>query len=655
MVGCVTGHSRHPAATGGDQTPPILHNVTSHGAGRSEPSSSGLAVREPFDHLTQAPPVLLAGVPRQQAQPAAAQTSILLVEDSPQDASLYTAMLRSTALSELFDVVVVGRLSDCVSALADSNPACILLDLGLPDAEGVEGIGRIRIIAPDIPVVVLTGSNDETLGVQALQSGAQDYLVKGGVDSRMLARSIRYAIERMRAEQRIHFLAFHDPLTELANRALFADRLQVALTHSRGRAAPSGSSRGAVVAVAKWATTPAVLVIDLDHFKVVNDSLGHSGGDLLLQAVAQRLLAVVRPSDTVARLGGDEFAILCEGASTEEAASVAQRVIDVLSAPVLLDGVETFVGASVGLAVAPPDSSDGEGLLRDADIAMYRAKAAGRARFVVFEEGMRTIAQVRHATANALHRALERDEFRLLYQPAVDLRTGRICGLEALLRWQEPTRGMLLPESFLTTAEESGLIVPIGSWVLRAALEQAAEWAKGFPDREPLMMSINLSGRQLIEPEVVDIVARAVAGAKVVPGTVCLCLEVTETVLLEDLDVMAKRLAALKALGVRIAVDDFGTGYSSLNYLQRLPVDILKIDRAFVAGLDRGDKDLAIITSLIEMGRRLHLTVVAEGVETAEQLAILRTLDCDSAQGFHLATPLLAAEVTEMLRRDPVW
>jgi diguanylate cyclase (GGDEF)-like protein len=579
---------------------------------------------------------------------------LLLVEDDPQDAALYTAMLRSTALSELFDVVVVGRLSECVAALAEEKPACVLLDLGLPDADGVEGVARLRVIAPDVPVVVLTGTDDETVGLHALQSGAQDYLVKGRVDSGVLSKSVRYAIERLRTEQQIHFLAFHDPLTELANRALFADRLQVALAHSqRQTRSPGGKQRRATGVETRG--TPAVLVIDLDHFKLVNDSLGHASGDVLLRAVADRLQAVVRPSDTVARLGGDEFAILCEGGSVDGAVIVAQRVIDVLAAPVAIEGAEAFVGASVGVAVAPPDSADGDGLLRDADIAMYRAKAAGRGRFVVFEEDMRTVVQARHATSTALHRALERDEFRLVYQPAVDLRSGQVCGLEALLRWEEPDRGLLWPEAFLASAEESGLIVPIGSWVLDTALQQAAKWARSSPGRAALTMSVNLSGRQLAQPDIVDVVARAVAKSKVVPGSVCLCLEVTETVLLEDLAVMALRLTALKALGVQIAVDDFGTGYASLNYLQRLPVDILKIDRTFIAGLGHGEKDLAIITSLIEMGRRMRLTVVAEGVETAEQLAVLRELGCDSAQGFHMAPPLPAIEITALLRRNPVW
>jgi diguanylate cyclase (GGDEF)-like protein len=398
-----------------------------------------------------------------------------------------------------------------------------------------------------------------------------------------------------------------------------------------------------------------VLVIDLDYFKVVNDSLGHASGDLLLQAVALRLQAVVRPSDTVARLGGDEFAILCEHTSADQASLVAQRVVDVLSAPIVVEGAEAFVGASVGVAVARAGSVDDHGLIRDADIAMYRAKVEGRGRFVVFEEKMRTVVQVHHATKNALHRAVERNEFRLMYQPAVNLRTGRICGVEALLRWEEPTRGLLSPESFLASAEESGLIVPIGSWVLGAALEQAGAWGRSFPGREPLSMSVNISGRQLVEPNVVDVVAKALATARVQPQAVCLCLEVTESVLLDDLTVMSKRLTALKALGVQLAVDDFGTGYSSLNYLQRLPVDILKIDRTFVSGLDSGEKDLAIITTLIEMGKRMHLTVVAEGVETAEQLAVLRSLDCDIAQGFFMAHPLSAAAATELMRGDPTW
>jgi diguanylate cyclase (GGDEF)-like protein len=578
------------------------------------------------------------------------------VEDSPQDAALYTAMIRSSSLGELFEVVRVDRLATCITALAQHRPACIVLDMGLPDSEGIEGVTQIRVAAPEVPVVVLTGTDDDTVSLQALQGGAQDYLVKDDVDSRLLARSVRYAIERMRTEQQIRFMAFHDPLTGLANRALFADRLSIALAHSRRAVPPAdGPRRGSRARVPEGKTT-AVIVLDLDDFKVVNDSLGHSSGDRLLQAVAHRLLAVVRPSDTVARLGGDEFAVLCEGVvSVEETTAVAQRITDVLSAPVVLDAAEVFVGASIGVVLAPPGTTDVDGLVRDADIAMYRAKAGGRGRFMFFEEAMRVVVQVRHATDNALHRALEREEFSLDYQPVVDLGSGRISGMEALLRWDEPVRGRLWPADFLSSAEDSGLIIPIGSWALGTALDRAAVWCRCFPNRDLLTMSVNLSGRQLLEPGVVDVVATALAQARLDPRAVCLCLEVTETVLLEDIEAMALRLTALKALGVRLAVDDFGTGYASLNYLQRLPVDILKVDRAFIAGLGVDEKNLAIVQSLINMGRRIGLTVVAEGVENAEQLAVLRQLGCDMAQGFHMARPLPAEKITELLQRDPVW
>lgn len=316
---------------------------------------------------------------------------LLLVEDSPHDAILYTAMLRWSALSDLFDVVHVSTLTECVAAFADDKPACVLLDLGLPDTDGIEGIERIRSVSLDVPVVVLTGTDDDAIALHALKSGAQDYLVKGRVDSQVLNSSVHQAIARMRAEQRMNFLGFHDSLTELPNRALFADRLQMALAHSQRRID----------------LTPVVLVIGLDSFNAINDGLGRSSGDLLLRAVARRLEGAVHRSDTVARLGGDRFAIMCEQASLANARSVAQRVIDLLAAPFALTGTEVFVGASVGIAVAAPNSTDGDRLVRDADLAMHRAKADDRGRFVVFAEDMRRAVQLRHGTQQS---AVEVDE-----------------------------------------------------------------------------------------------------------------------------------------------------------------------------------------------------------------------------------------------------
>src|ERR1700683_4460982 len=377
--------------------PPILIAMSTDRESRSMALTERVAAPKAQDEIVGMPVASALGL--LDVSRSSSATRLLLVEDNPSDAALPPASLRSTALSELCEIVLVGRLSECVLALADEMPACVLLDMGLPDAQGIEGIARIRIVAPDVPVVVLTGNDDDTMGLDALQCGAQDYLVKGHVDGRVLARSIRYAIERMRGDQRIHFLAFHDSLTELANRALFADRLQVALTRSRPR---SPLLQDAITSPA----TPAVLVIDLDYFKLVNDSLGHASGDVVLRAVAQRLQAVVRPSDTVARLGGDEFAVLCEGISADQVSRVAQRVVDVLSAPIAFDGMEAYVGASIGIAIGPVGSTDGDGLIRDADIAMYRAKGEGRGRFVLFEEEMRTVVQVHHATSTALPPAL---------------------------------------------------------------------------------------------------------------------------------------------------------------------------------------------------------------------------------------------------------
>ena len=441
--------------------------------------------------------------------------------------------------------------------------------------------------------------------------------------------------ERKEFEATLEHQATHDPLTGLPNRALLLDRLEVSLA----RAERNG-------------TGVAVLFLDLDHFKVVNDSLGHARGDQLLVAAAERLKEALRQGgDTVARFGGDEFVILCEDLKgVADARRIAERVGELLTAPFLLAQEDVFVTASTGIAFSQ-GGADAADLLRDADAAMYQAKERGRDRFEVFDARLRAEAVDRLSIESYLRKAVERRELRIHYQPKVDLRSGTIIGAEALLRWEHPDRGLLLPGEFIRVAEETGLIVPIGRWVLDQAVRQVQRWQAELPGSEPLYICVNLSRRQLGDPNLVEDVAQVLDDTGVDPGRID--LEITESVLMDDVELAHRALNQLHELGVKLVVDDFGTGYSSLSYLQRFPVDLLKVDRSFVAGLGVSKGDTAIVSAVLSLAHALGMDVIAEGVETADQLAELRRLGCDMAQGFYLARPQPAPAVAELLAAHP--
>ncbi len=442
-------------------------------------------------------------------------------------------------------------------------------------------------------------------------------------------------------EDRLWHEAFHDSLTGLANRALFRDRLSHAL---------------ALVARKPGFAGIAVVVLDLDQFKTINDSLGHPAGDLLLRIVAERLTRAVREGDTVARLGGDEFAILLEGlVSEQEAMMVVERIDSVLGEPELLDGRRVVPRASMGLAFAT-DSDSGDTLVRNADVALYEAKENPAQRHRRFEPAMYTAILERLALQSDLEQAASEPAahgFSLVYQPIVDLRTGSVRGIESLLRWTHATRGSVSPQVFVPAAEESGAIIPIGRWVLQEACHQLAQWHAEW-DREGLhvadrpTLAVNVSGRQLVSAKFVQEVSAVIAASGIPAGA--LTLELTESVILEHTDALMVTLGELRQLGVRLAVDDFGTGYASLSYLQRFPLDVLKVDRSFVNSVAVDEADQALVRAIVALGRALGLVIVAEGIEEAAQRDAVSQLGCELGQGFFFARPQSAALIGAWMR-----
>ena len=691
---------------------------------------------------------------------------LLLVEDDPDHAFLVRRQLGAHPEIRLA-VVHVTTAAEATTRLAVGDVGCVVVDLSLPDASGLEAVHALRAVDPTVPVVVLTGLDSHDLGLQALQAGAQDYLVKGRHAADAVPRSVLFAIERARrhdaerhqaqlgrqlamrdvqlseaqrlarvgswewdvaacevtwsdellrltglrevsgvgsfdrylalvvaedrqavaelfsseaaargavtvrhrlvrpdgadrwveghmtasgwdddlrpvrvigtmqdvtqqktTEERLQHQALHDSLTGLVNRGVLLDRL--------GRVLAAGRDDGSLV---------ALVFLDLDQFKWVNDSHNHSTGDRLLVDVARRMERAVRPTDTLARFGGDEFVVLCERVDADQGVlEVVDRLRAALDEPFALDvdpDAAVVITASMGVATARPGSGeDPELLVRDADIAMYRAKERGRARYEIFDEGMRERAAARLQTQRDLSLALQRDELEVHFQPVVDLRTGTVTGSEALVRWRHPVRGLLGPDEFIPHAEQTGLVVALGAVVLSRACAVTAGWNR---DRQqPLSVAVNLSARQLAHPQLADVVAEALIDSGLAPGL--LCLEVTETVIMEDPEASALVLAQLRALGVRIAIDDFGTGYSSLAYLLSLPVDLLKIDRSFVDAIDAGGTGTAIVTAILALARTLLLGVVAEGVETPGQRRVLAAVGVTSAQGWLWGRPVPAHE-----------
>ncbi len=443
---------------------------------------------------------------------------------------------------------------------------------------------------------------------------------------------------KRQTHEHLLYSTLHDALTGLPNRSLFTERLR----HAMRRSARHPDDLF------------AVLFLDLDRFKEVNDNLGHFAGDELLRAVARRLEACIRPEDTVARLSGDEFAILLESITdTSDAGRVAERIEEALSFPINLNGAEVATSASMGIVTSSMSHDQPEQVLRSADMAMYRAKAAGRARYELFDRAMHTDALERLQLETDLRRAVEKDEFRLHYQPVISLSTGRVTGFEALVRWEHPERGLVQPADFIPVAEETGLILPMGNWVLKEACRQVKLWQSLHPRENPISIGVNLSSRQFSNPGLIDQVTQALESTGLAPST--LRLEITEAAIIDKGRHAASILSQVRALGVHVYLDDFGTGYSSLSYLLGLPIDGIKIDRAFVGSMETDENSLRLVRTILTLTEVIGVRVEAEGISTAEQLKELRALNCHQAQGYLFSAPIPKDAVEEVLRADPVW
>jgi len=692
---------------------------------------------------------------------------VLLVEDCPDHAELiFTKLRRSKRIRAEIDHA--DRLEKGLRKLEQGRYDVVLLDFSLPDSFGIETFRRAHQAAPRTPIIVLTSLDDNELAVQAVRLGAQDYLVKREADTRLLVRSILYAIERAtaeealleseeryalavrgandglwdwnfendrvfysprwksmlgfsvddvgdsprewldrihpddrppfrrhldahlsgsteqlefehrmrnldggyiwvlargvavrdengkpyrmagsqtditarkRAEHQLQHDALHDSLTGLANRVLFVDRLACALADLQRQASPHF----------------AVLFFDLDRFKNVNDSLGHSMGDKLLVGIARRLEHFLRPGDTVARLGGDEFAVLIHRVDDASGAiHVADRIQDVLSMNFSIDGHDVMVTASIGIAHSSTGYLSPEEILRDADIAMYRAKAEGKARYEIFDRDMHQSAVALLKLETELRRSVHRGDFLMNYQPIVSLgNISRIVGFEALVRWQHPERGIVTPAHFIAIAEETGLIVPLGWWVLREACRQTRRWQEQFPSDPPLWISVNMSGKLFMKSNMVDELLGILEETGLEPRD--LRIEVTENVVMDHADLAVRNLMELRALGIQLSIDDFGTGYSSLSYLQRFHYDQLKIDRSFVSQLGSRGDSRAIVETILNLANSLGIGVVAEGIETADQVDHLRKMQCPHGQGFWFSRPLTVTAAEELMASSPTW
>jgi len=569
---------------------------------------------------------------------------VLVVDDDPM-----IRMLVSESLSQIGFVVeeaVDGR--DAIGFMGRCDPDIVLLDVLMPEMDGFDSCREIRQLpqGKHVPVLMMTGLDDIESIDHAFEVGATDFITKP-LNYAILGHRVRYLLRTMQAfenvrksRKEIHHLAYYDALTNLPNRRLFGDRLQQAVESAR-----------------RNEHLMAILFIDVDNFKRINDSYGHSIGDKVLRTVASQLVTCLRRCDSVgreyddedvsvARLGGDEFTILLERLDkAEDAARIAKRIIDSISVPFLLGDDEIVVTPSIGISVFPYDGDGVEDLVKNADTAMFHAKEKGRNNYQFYTNSMSATAFERLSMESAMRKALGNNEFQVYYQPKIDLRLDRVIGLEALIRWHHPEMGDVAPADFIPLAEETGLIVPIGEWVLRHVCEQMSSWHQA--GRAPLCVAVNLSACQFRQTMLRQLVRRILAESRISPAW--LELELTESVIMDDIQTSSTVLKDLKKTGVRVSMDDFGTGYSSLSVLKRLPLDTLKIDQSFVRDITTDPDDAAIVDAIISLAHSLRLRVIAEGVETHEQLDFLRGKGCDEVQGYLYSRPQSAAAIVDWL------
>ena len=570
---------------------------------------------------------------------------VLIIDDEEQIRNLLIDVLGST-----YQCSAAGSAEEALTALSDHTFDLVISDIDMGGMSGLELVPRVHSLSPDTVVVMVSGNQDIEFAIKALRVGAFDYITKP-IDLRHVEASVERALnhalllqEKRRDKQQIEsllqqrtaevdWLAYYDTVTQLPNRALFEDRLTQAL---------------AIAKAAKQSL--GVLFISLDQFKKVNDSLGHGPGDVLLREFAERLKSCINKSDTVARFGSDEFALLRTGIdSAKDMIETIGSLSQVLKFSFDLPGHELFATASVGVSLFPLDGEDCHTLLKNAGAALYRAKKSGGANYQFFTADMHELATSRLALESDLRRALQNEEFLLHYQPRVSVDSLAITGVEALVRWQHPQRGLISPSEFIPLAEDTGLIVPIGEWVLRTACLQGRRWLdEGFA---PIQMAVNISARQFHDRDLSPTVIRILEETGLSPRY--LELELTESSIMQNAEFAAEMLGRLKNMGINISIDDFGTGYSSLASLKRLPIDALKIDQSFVREATSDDDDAALVMAIITLAHNLRLKVIAEGVETEDQLRFLQLLRCDEIQGYFFSKPLPAETLVELFDSNP--